>query len=341
VNDGLQRMRELVNGLPEQLENGWRMHRSLDLPFRRADIDTVVVAGMGGSAISADTAAMLFAAQLPVPLITVRDYALPAWAGARTLLVSSSWSGETEETLTAYAEGARRGCMRVAVTTGGKLADLARSDGVAVVLLPPVGPPRAALGGSLAAVAAVLHAVGLIPDPTDALSACAGAMHGLVAVAASPAADPTRAVVDALHERIPFVYAPDDMTAVARRWKTQINENAKATACWDTLPELNHNSVVGYELPKGLTGSAAVVLLRGASESARMALRYRVTAEILRSAGIPALEVAAPAAGRGAEAMWLLQFGDLVSVGLAERSGVDPMPVDVIVHLKKALSEAP
>jgi glucose/mannose-6-phosphate isomerase len=341
VNDGLQGMRDLVNGLPDQLESGWLRHQSLELPTRRADIDAVVVAGMGGSAISADTAAMLFGGQLPVPLITVRDYALPAWTGPRTLLVSSSWSGETEETLTAYREGGRRGCHRVAIATGGQLAELARSDGVPWIALPPVGPPRAALGASLAAVTAVLRAVGLIDDPTAAIDRCVASMRDLVVRAASPTGDPVRPVVEALLARIAFVYAPEDLAAVARRWKTQINENAKATACWDTLPELNHNTVVGYELPAALGTATAVVLLRGASESPRMALRHRVTAEMLRSAGIPAVEVAAPPLGRGAEAMWLLQFGDLVSVGLAERTGMDPMPVEVIVRLKKALSETP
>jgi glucose/mannose-6-phosphate isomerase len=338
VTDGAARMRSLAEGLPEQIERGWQRQGSLQLPFGRSDVHAVAVAGMGGSAIGADLVAAVLEDLLAVPLVTVRDSALPAWVDGRTLLVASSYSGNTEETLHAFEEADRRGARRVAVTSGGALAERAAGRGVPLVGLPAGLPPRAALGWSLTALSGVLRAAGLMADPTAALRSAARAMRRLVVEEQSGGESRAGRVADLLVDRVPVIVAPEGLGAVARRWKTQLNENAKVTAAWDTLPELAHNSVEGYGAPAAVRNSTATVLLRGSGARGHAGVVAVAVTHALRGAGLPFVDVEAPPDTPAAEALWLLQLGDLVSLELAERNGVDPLPVAAIERLKAALA---
>jgi glucose/mannose-6-phosphate isomerase len=331
-------MLDAVMNLPHQLEGAWARAATLELPGTHLSLDAVVLAGMGGSAIGGDLAASLMADQLASPMVVVRDYRLPSWVGARTLLVASSFSGNTEETLSAYRHGARAGARCVIVSSGGQLTELARSAGDPVVALPGGGQPRAALGNSLANILGVLKAAGLIADPSQPIAEAVACMREAVAdYAAGAKNDPASALAKQLHERIPLIYVPQDLDPVGRRWKAQLNENSKMTAAWDTLPELNHNSVVGFGSPALTRDALHVVFLNGPGTPERMQRRTQITADLLDDAGISHTMVRAPAGSRLAEAMWLVQVGDLVSVDLALRLGVDPTPVSTIDRLKAAL----
>lgn len=331
-------MLDAVMNLPDQLESAWARAAGLELPGTHLSLDAVVIAGMGGSAIGGDLAASLMADQLAAPMVVVRDYHLPSWVGERTLLIASSFSGNTEETLAAYVHGARAGAKRVVVSSGGQLTELARSAGDPVVTLPGGGQPRAALGNSLASVLGVLKAAGLIPDPSQAVADAVASMRVAVAdYAAAAENDPASALAESLQGRIPFIYVPQDLDPVGRRWKAQLNENSKITAAWDTLPELDHNSVVGYEGPALTRDALHVVFLDGPGTPDRTQRRMQITADLLDDAGIPCTMVRARAGSRLAEAMSLVQIGDLLSVDLALRLGVDPTPVSAIDRLKAAL----
>ena len=327
-----------VAALPEQIEAAVVRLAGLSLPPGLADgIDAVAVLGMGGSAIAADLAAAMLAEELAVPMQVVRDEALPGWVGPRTLAIASSFSGGTVETMGAFRAAGGRRARRVAITTGGPLADLARAERVPVVGLPAGGQPRAALGDSLVSVLAVLRAAGLVADAGPPLAVATAEMRRLVA-AWRDGGDAPRALARSLAGRIPFVFAPTDLAPVARRWKGQINENAKMAAAWDVVPELAHNTVVGFEHPPGLPERVHVVSLTGPGTPAASARRLEAVGELLAERGLGHTVVRAPAGPRLAEALWLVQFGDLVSLELAFANGVDPTPVDAIARLKRALT---
>jgi glucose/mannose-6-phosphate isomerase len=276
---------------------------------------------------------------LKVPMFVARDYDLPSWVGERALVIGSSFSGNTEETLSAFAAAAAQGARRVAVSSGGKITAAAEDAGDPVVPLPPGGQPRAALGDSLASVLGVLHAARLIEDPSDAIADAAAHMRGAVqAYGSAGEQDTSTAIAQSLVARIAMVYVPQDLDPVGRRWKAQLNENAKVTAAWDTLPELNHNAIVGYEGPPAITGDMQVIILDGPRTHERTRRRVEITRGLLADAGIPHTVVTAPGCGsRFGEAMWMVQVGDLASVHLALARAVDPSPVAVIERLKAAL----
>jgi glucose/mannose-6-phosphate isomerase len=327
-----------VRGLPDQIETTWARVGGLALPTGYADPDNVVLVGMGGSAIGGDLAARAFGAGIRVPMQVVRDYDLPSWVGPRTLAIASSFSGNTEETLAAFASAGRRGARRVAVTSGGRLAEDARAAGVPRVPLPPGGQPRAVLGHSLTCVLAVLRAAGLIDDPTGVLAQGVTAMRTLNAISDLAAGThPASELAALVADRIPVIYAPEDLAPVARRWKTQLNENGKTTASWDCLPELDHNAIAGYPQPAMLDRQIAVVILTGPGTTERMARRIDATAALVRARGVPCRIVSAPIGPRPVEALWLVQLGDLVSVHLAYRYGVDPTEVEAIHRFKRVL----
>jgi glucose/mannose-6-phosphate isomerase len=328
-----------VRGLPDQLAAAWARSRDITLPERCRAPRAVIVAGMGGSAIGGDLLAGALGAQLTAPLQVVRDYRLPAWVGEHSLVLASSFSGNTEETLSLWDEAGHRQAARVALTTGGRLTERASEAGAPIVTLPKGGAPRAALGHSLAGLLGALSAAGAAEGPWDEeVGAAVSQMRTVVA-----AEEGTATIAKALRHRLVLVYAPEHLAGVARRWKAQLNENAKTTALWDTLPELHHNSVVGLPRPAVLPDHATVVLLDGPGTHPRVKQRIDLTRTLLDAQHIPHLTVLAPeeTAGRSglAEALWLVQLGDLVSVRLAALHGVDPTPIEVLDQLKANLAQ--
>ena len=330
--------------LPDDLLAGWRRYQGAlrEGPIFGAgaapvafDADVVVVAGMGGSAIAADLAAELLADRLRRPMVPLRGPDLPAWVGPRCLFVASSYSGNTAETLAAYGAAQDAGAPCVAISSGGSLRAAAEADGIPILVLEPGSPPRAALGQSLAALFAVIHAAGLARDLESAVDqAVDGAQRGLSPTGELPEAD---TVGQALVGRLPVVYAPARFEAVARRWCNQINENAKTAAFWGVVPEINHNAVEGYERPNGLAGSARVVWLQPASGGPDFARRKAATEALLKSAGLDTLTVGIDFGSHVADGMGLVTFGDLVSLRLAHHLGVDPTPVPTLQRLKERL----
>lgn len=330
-------MRDRVEALPDQLRRAWSRYGGLDLGAPQQPIEAVIVAGMGGSAVAGDLVAHLWSSSLRVPMATLRGAPLPGWVSASTLVIASSYSGDTSETLQSIAEAEGRGAQRVAVTSGGALARRAKADSIEVVPLPGGSPPRAALGDSLAAILAVLHSYEVLPDPGRDLDGAAAAMASLVAADSGP--DSPAALAPRLAGRIPIIYAPAAAEPVARRWKTQLNENAKTASFYECRPEAHHNAVVGYRFPAAQGEAIVVVNLVVPSAGHRDIEAAGV--QVMDEAGIPHVTVEAPADRLPVEALWLLQYGDLISVHLAAVLGVDPSPVDAITRLKAHLHSAP
>lgn len=330
-----------IRGLPEQCEEAWNLARSasLDLAPRPAQ---VVVLGMGGSAIGAELVSGLLETSAPAPIAVHRGYGVPGYVGSETLVIASSYSGNTEETLSGYDEARRRGARLVAVTTGGELARRAEADGVPLIRIPAGLQPRAAIGYSLLPQLRILHGAGLMGDPQAAVEESVALLkrqRERLEPSVPASANQAKQLALALHGRLPLIYGSQGWKGVvAYRWKTQINENSKAQAVANRFPELNHNETVGWEVPEAINRLFHLVLLRDRDEALPIRSRYEVTAEIMRPHVAGISEVWAEGSSELARLFSLLYLGDYVSLYLAYLYRQDPTPVKAIDRLKSELA---
>ncbi|MBX3029498.1 MAG: bifunctional phosphoglucose/phosphomannose isomerase [Chloroflexi bacterium] len=327
--------------VPDQVRDAWRISRSLTLPAEHRAATAVAVLGMGGSAIGGDLVRGIWADRLRVPVEVVRGYDLPAWVGEGTLVVASSYSGGTEETISAFGEAAARRARTVVLSTGGTLLDVARRAGLPNLTFPGGGQPRASVGYALTLLAGVLERAGML-DVSDAeVEAAAAVADARVAASAPgvPTADnEAKRLAWTLVDRLPIIEASGFLAPVARRWKTQLNENSKSTAAWEELPEATHNTVVGYPQPDTLRDHLLVVFLEGGSEHPRDLLRARLSRELLDSAGIEHHVAQLAGTDRLSQALDGIVRGDFASIYLAALYGEDPTPVEVLVQLKQVMA---
>lgn len=331
-------MLALVAELPGQLPEAWRLSRDLILPWPTPR--SVAVLGMGGSAIGADLVKGIWSDRLNVPVEVVRGYALPAWIGRDTLVIASSKSGGTEETISALAAALERRCPVVVLTTGGPLREVAERAGLPLATFPARGTPRSSVGYSMGLLAGILERAGVLDlDEAEIVAAASTARHMEARCGPDePTQDnPAKQLAWSLLDRFVIVMGAGFLSPVARRWKTQLNENAKAMAAWEELPEATHSTVVGFEQPESLRDHLSVVLLASDLDHPRDALRSRLVGEILATAGISHRVERTHGEGRLGQALSAITLGDYVSVYLALTYAVDPSPVAVIDHIKGQL----
>ncbi|MFQ6671939.1 MAG: bifunctional phosphoglucose/phosphomannose isomerase [Candidatus Tectimicrobiota bacterium] len=299
----------------------------------------LVVAGMGGSAIGGDFLRDLAMGRCAVPIIPHRDFGLPAFVGPDSGVVAVSYSGETAETLSAFAEASARGTWRWVVATGGTLAERARAADVPAVIVPGGLPPRAAMGPLFFSLVGLAEGLGLFGAQTEAVEEVLGVWQTLndrYRPEADEEANPALALARRLLEAVPSIYGASGLTeGVARRWKCQLNENSKMAASADVLPEVIHNEVASYELILSYPGpSRVVVLLEDPDDDPPVARRRAHLADWLEERGVAVERVAAKGQARLARLTALVVLGDWVSYYAAVLRGVDPTPIDSIEALK-------
>jgi glucose/mannose-6-phosphate isomerase len=317
---------------PAQLADAlWRAH-SAAIPRREAERG-LVAAGMGGSAIGGDLAAAALSGRAERPIVTARGYQLDRWIGPDTLVLCASYSGDTEETVASFEAAGAAAAPRVAVTTGGDLARLARDEGVPVIGVPAGFQPRAAVVYMTVAALECAAACGAGPAIREEIEAAAAPLAALAAEWGPDSDEDSLAkrLASALRDTIPVVHGAGPTAAAARRWKCQINENAGAPAFSTELPEADHNEVCGYAPP------LAAVFLDDPELDPRLRNRIDLTADLLREGGIAVERVEARGDTPFARLMSLVLLGDLVSVYLAVLAGRDPTPVPAIDRLKAGL----
>jgi len=337
-----QNMLAAINSLPDQLDQAWKLSQEQPLSLKE-DINQVVIAGMGGSAIGASLLQAYVAPHCRVPLFVCRDYTLPAWAkGKETLVIASSHSGNTEETLSAFEDGIMQGCSVMGISTNGILAEKCREEQVPLWLFEHQGQPRAAVGFSFALLLGVLHRLDLIPDLTaeiqDAVSAMKKQQEQLRADVAVPA-NPAKRYAGQLVDRWVSVFGAGLLAPVARRWKGQINELAKAWAQFEALPEANHNTLAGVMNPSDALLKTMALFLRAEANHPRNKRRIDLTKKHFMLEGLNTDFVNAAGASRLAQQWTTLHFGDYVAYYLAMLYDVDPTPVTAIDNLKAELDE--
>ena len=332
-----------IDGLPDQLETAWDLGQSLPLPIVEG-VQQVVIAGMGGSAIGGDLLAAYVAPRMSIPVIVWRNYDLPAYAsGPGTLVITASHSGNTEEILSAFERGKGAGVSLMAITTGGELARRAEALSVPLWRFEHSGQPRAAVGYSFGLLLAALAGQDLIPDPTDEVVDAVAAMkrqqenlRADVPVTQNPA----KRLAGQMMERWPTIVGADLLAPVARRWRTQVSELAKAAAQFEELPEADHNMVAGVVQPESLFGATMVIFLRASLNHPRNIIRVDATNRILMVEGFGTNVIQAQGDTRLAQQWTSLHFGDYTAYYLAMAYGIDPTPVAAIEGLKEVLVKA-
>ncbi len=318
-----------VLAIPDHLRDAlWRVESAR---LESSDSAGLMVCGMGGSAIGGDLAAAALADRLTAPLLTVRGYELPSWVRSDWTLFFSSYSGDTEETLACFEAAQALGPRRIVASTGGTLVDDAREAGVPVIGLPGLLPaPRTAVAYMLVCAAEVAALSGIAPRIDAEIEAAASFLAEQSDALKVRAAE----VAAQIDGTVPVITGADLTAPVARRWKTQFNENPKIQTFFSELPEANHNEICGWE------GEAfSAVLLEDPDQHPRERRRFELTAEAIASAGATVVRLEAEGETRVARLLWATMLGDLVSLALAEARGVDPLPVEAIDSFKAALGK--
>ncbi|MCK4857347.1 MAG: bifunctional phosphoglucose/phosphomannose isomerase [candidate division Zixibacteria bacterium] len=333
-----------IYDFPTQLREGY----FLPIIAGQAEIDpaaikAIVVAGMGGSAIGGDILRSYLAYDLRIPIFVNRNYRLPCWIDKSSLVIASSYSGNTEETLAAFAQAREADATIMVSTTGGKLAEEARALDCHRAMLPTGFQPRAALGYSFGPLLHFLVEYGFVDNQEETINATCDFLveNRKSFVVEQPTSDnQAKQIAARLYGKIVLIYAGADYyDTTAVRFKGQICENAQQMAFANVCPELNHNEIVGFDFPDWLTDKSVVVFLTGSGDSDSVTARFQITSDILKAKGVETIFIEAGGPNRLAEIFSLVQIGDFVSFYLALLNRVDPSPVAVIDQLKTELEK--
>lgn len=327
---------------PAQVEEAISIGLRTPLTLDSKGISNIVLTGMGGSAIGGDLLRSYLSEELRIPFIINRSYDLPAFVGPHSLVIVSSYSGNTEETLFAHREAIRCGVKVLCITTGGQTERLATKHRNQLIKVPPGLQPRAALGYSFFPLLIALTRTGFAkPRPRDIqetvnLLKSKSPVYGDV----KSRENLPLQVARRLYGKLPIIYsASNHFDAVNVRWRSQICENAKHLAFGHVLPEMNHNEIVGWKVDRALMKRMAAVFLRDRKTHARVRVREEITKGVIQKYASDVLEVWTEGKSLLARLFFLVYFGDWVSFYLAILNKEDPTPVKVIQYLKGELAK--
>jgi glucose/mannose-6-phosphate isomerase len=330
---------------PEQMEEALKIASGWNVtPDDFPDVKNIVVIGMGGSAIGGDLVRSFLQSKLLVPFQICRDYKLPEYVDDETLVVASSYSGNTEETLSALDDALQRKAMITALSTGGLMQDVAGLNDIPLLLLPAGLQPRAALGYSFVPLLIFLEKIGLIKDVQKNVEVAVKRLKEIREkyIEDTPAiSNPAKRMAERMHKKIALIYGGPDWTGVvALRWKGQICENGKNMAFCNQFPEACHNELVGWSLPiKEHKEHLMVVMLRDMDDHVKVRKRMNIVKDVIERQEIEVVDVHSMGDNSLERMFSLIQLGDFTSYYLAILNEVDPTPVALIESLKKALAE--
>jgi glucose/mannose-6-phosphate isomerase len=324
-------MDNLIAGFTKQMAEAIEIGSRMNLSPRHKDIRNVVVAGLGGSGIGANLVAELIAEKMQLPFVVCKDYLLPEFVNEHTLLIASSYSGNTEETLHALEDGMKKNAKIVCVSSGGSMISIAKKAGLDYVIIPGGKPPRACLAYSFIQQLFILCNYNLIDD---------GFVVGieeairLLDKEEKRIAKQAKSIAKKLNKKMTVIYSAANMEAVAIRWRQQLNENSKVL-CWHhVIPEMNHNELVGWRTP----GKFAVIILRNDTDYSRIQQRMNIAKNIISQYTPNILELYSKGDSLIEKSLYLIHLGDWVSYFLSELRKVDPVEVNVIEYLKTELA---
>lgn len=332
-----------IHDIPSLCRKAWDQALALELPQEYKNIDKVVILGMGGSAIGGDLLSSLLINKCTVPISVHRNYSPPAFIDDNTLVIASSYSGMTEETLEAFRPLLLRGAKKLVMASGGQLSSIAIDNHIPAFIFDYKSPPRAALPLSLFALVGIMSKLGLAGDMTqDIAESCSilARIDGEINEKVPEAQNPAKQIAMRMFGNMAIIYGAEHLSEVAARWKIQINENVKGWAFNAAFPELNHNATSGYEVPAEICKNTHVIMLRSKTLHPRVLLRYSLTGKLLDKAGLKNEIVEAAGISDLAQMMSLILTGDYVSYYLALLYGIDPYPIKAVDYLKAELNHS-
>jgi glucose/mannose-6-phosphate isomerase len=326
-------MQELVAGFPEQLKEALHIGKSAKLTPSTLPILNVVICGLGGSGIGGKIVSDIIKSKAPIPIVLVNDYAIPEFVGPQTLLITSSYSGDTEETVKCLEEGIRRKAKIACITSGGEIADIARMHNLDLILVPGGLPPRSCLGYSLVQLFYVLafHRIINYSFEKEIESSVQLISDNKASIMLE-----AKAIATKLKDKRPVIYTVSSSEGVAIRLRQQFNENAKTLCRHHVFPELTHNELVGWRQENG---GETVLILRNPNDFVRNKTRIEISKEIFQKYNSEIIEIYAQGNTPIENAVYLIHMGDWISVFMAEVKQVDPMEVKVIDYLKGELKK--
>jgi glucose/mannose-6-phosphate isomerase len=332
-----------LHDIPALCHKAWQQVLAMDLPQDYKNINKVVILGMGGSAIGGDLIASLVMRECRVPISVHREYVPPAFVDDNTLVIASSYSGMTEETLSAFKPLIATGCKKLVMTFGGTLGQLARENSIPAFIIDYKSPPRAALPLSFLALLGILYKLELVEDKSRDIDETCQVLNELndkINETVPQAQNAAKRLAQKLFGNMAVIYGAEYLSEVAARWRIQMNENAKAWAFDAAFPELNHNTASGYEFPQEISKNTQVVMLRSKDLHPRVQLRFDITGRILDKSGVKHEIVEATGKSKLAQMMSLILMGDYVSYYLSLLYRTDPYPIHVVAYLKSELAKS-
>ena len=326
---------------PDYCRDAIKRAKQVSVP-ERVNPKNIVVVGMGGSAIGGEILHDWLRDTLPIPIEVCRDYTLPAYVNKDTLVFVNSYSGNTEETLTAFLAAIHRKCTVTAVTSGGQLGSFCKKLQVPHMIIPSGLQPRVAIPYMFFPLPVLMEKLGILSNIDDELEEAIQVLER-VAKANSPdvptANNRAKQLAQELMETIPVIYGFRQYSSIAQRLKAQFNENSKVPSKSEVFPELNHNETVGYEAPESLTKKMSIILIRDPEEPPEIRNRIETTTNLVFNRANKVLEITAEGTGKLAKMFSVMCTGDFASVYLAILQNRDPTPVNIIVRVKSELAK--
>lgn len=326
-------MKQLVEAFPNHLRAALAIGRAAKLNNTDKTIENIVISGLGGSGIGGKIVGQLVAEKLSVPVVCTNDYVLPEFVGKNTLVIISSYSGETEETVAAMNEAIAKGAEIACITSGGKIGTLAKENGYNLIIIPGGNPPRAMFGYSSVQLFFMLQAYGFIDNYFEKeIENSIALIEGDISNIRST----SKMIAEKIVTRIPILYSEAMYEGVAVRWRQQINENSKML-CWHHIfPEMNHNELVGWT---GGDNRVAVIILRNEDDHKRSQLRMELCKKLISEKCDIIIEAWSKGSTRIERSMYLIHLGDWLSIDLAELKNEDAVAIPAILFLKGELAK--
>lgn len=329
--------------MPAQIERCWSDWQKIAMPAHYATAKNVLILGMGGSGIGAALVASLARYECPFVVEVSRDYNIPAWVDKNTLVIGVSYSGETEETLEAFRQAAKKTEKLITISTGGTLASLGSQHKALCYQIEYESQPRSAIGFSLTSLLSIFAKLRFLQIRNEDIAETVELLSNLLKKIDYDIEfyrNPAKLLAQKIAGRVPIILGSGLLSEVARRWKGHINENAKNQAYFEEIPEMNHNALVGLEMPTELSKKMFFVILESKYNLERNKLRQNITGQILTQRKIPYESVMLePSGGKIAEMFQMILFGDFVAYYLAILNNIAPEPVKAINLLKEKLAE--
>lgn len=327
-----------------QIEEALQIGLAADLPTDAGSVRNIVISGLGGSAIGGDFLRAYLGRSLRLPLLVNRSYSVPGFVDESTLVILSSYSGNTEETISAFEEARSAGARLLCIASGGQVERMAEAAGCPCLKIPTGYPPRTALAYSAIPILQAFTRLGLAPDfSKEVRNSVAWVRHKiqLLAPECPFKENQAKALARSLYRKIPVIYGSQDrLDAIALRWRCQVSENAKQLAYSASLPEMNHNEIVGWKHPTPGLRQVLPVFLRDREDHPRIQIRAEITREMLAGRSGAVLEFWTDGE-TWLERLWtLVLLGDYASVYLAFLNQEDPSQIDAIEGLKNRLKES-